>query len=50
MWLNPEPRNSWGFGDSEMARYLPHCTFAASVRSLGELRHAIERLARAITR
>ncbi|GAB5549997.1 MAG: VWA domain-containing protein [Sandaracinaceae bacterium] len=50
VWLNPEPRNSWGFGDSEMARYLPHCTFAASVRSLGELRHAIERLARAITR
>lgn len=50
VWLNPEPRNSWGFGDSEMERYLPHCTFAASVRTLAQLRAAVERLARAIAR
>jgi uncharacterized protein with von Willebrand factor type A (vWA) domain len=45
VWLNPEPRPSWGFGDSEMKRYLPLCSFAASVRSLEELREAVERFA-----
>ncbi len=50
VWLNPEPRASWGFGDSEMKRYLHFCTFAASVRSLAELRAAVERLATVVTR
>jgi hypothetical protein len=50
VWLNPEPRGSWGFGDSEMDRYAPFCTFTASVRSLGELRAAVERLAAVVGR
>lgn len=50
VWLNPEPRASWGFGDSEMHRYLPWCTFAAPVRSLRELREAVERLASVVSR
>lgn len=50
IWLNNEPRASWGFGDSEMRRYLPFCTFAAPVRSLGELREAIEKLAAVVSR
>ncbi|MEZ4336462.1 MAG: VWA domain-containing protein [Sandaracinaceae bacterium] len=50
VWLNPEPRPSWGVGDSEMARYLPFCTFAAPVRTLSELRDAVARLASTISR
>ncbi|MBX3276003.1 MAG: VWA domain-containing protein [Sandaracinaceae bacterium] len=50
VWLNPEPRASWGVGDSEMAGYLPHCTFAAPARTLGELRDAVTRLAGALAR
>lgn len=50
VWLNPEPRASWGFGDSEMGRYEPWCDFAASVRSLHELRAAVERLAATLGR
>jgi uncharacterized protein with von Willebrand factor type A (vWA) domain len=50
IWLNPEPRASWGFGDSEMLRYLPFCTFAAPVRSLSELRDAVDRLATVVSR
>jgi uncharacterized protein with von Willebrand factor type A (vWA) domain len=50
VWLNPEPRASWGFGDSEMHRYLPWCALAASVRSLSELEHAVDRLATIVNR
>ena len=25
IWLNPESRGTWGFGDSEMERYSVHC-------------------------
>ena len=50
VWLNPEPEGSWGFGDSEMRSYHPWCSFVASVRSLGELRDAVERLATVATR
>lgn len=50
VWLNPEPRASWGFGDSEMHHYEPFCDFAASVRSLRELRTAMDRLTIAIGR
>ncbi len=50
VWLNPEPRASWGFGDSEMLRYLRWCALAAPVRSLSELREAVERLASVVHR
>ena len=50
VWLNPEPRPSWGLGDSEMERYIPFCVFAAPVRSLMELREAVTRLASIVAR
>ncbi|MCB9593633.1 MAG: VWA domain-containing protein [Sandaracinaceae bacterium] len=50
VWLNPEPRASWGVGDSEMQRYLPFITFSAPVRTLAELRVAVTRLASVVGR
>src|SRR5258706_247337 len=37
IWLCPEERHSWGFGDSEMPLYARHCHRVESVRSLDEL-------------
>ncbi len=50
LWLNPEPRASWGFGDSEMRCYAPWCAFTAPVSSLANLRRAIDRLASVVSR
>lgn len=44
IWLNPESRNRWGTGDSEMLRYLPACSRAWSCRNLGELERIVDRL------
>lgn len=44
IWLNPESRNRWGTGDSEMLRYLPACHRAWSCRNLGELERIVDRL------
>ena len=44
IWLNPESRNRWGTGDSEMLRYLPACTSAWSCRNPGELERIVDRL------
>lgn len=43
-WLNPESRGNWGFGDSEMFRYLPHITRAEVVGNLNDLVKAVDRL------
>ena len=40
-WLNPEPREQWQEGDSEMSRYAPVCT---QVRLCNRLEH-LERFA-----
>ncbi len=37
IWLCPEERHSWGFGDSEMPAYARHCHRVESVRSLDDL-------------
>ena len=37
IWLNPEPRESWGTGDSEMTRYAPHCFRVRRCSSLQDL-------------
>ncbi len=37
IWLNPENRMTWGFGDSEMDRYAPYCTFVEECRNLNQL-------------
>jgi hypothetical protein len=44
IWLNPENRMTWGFGDSEMDRYAPHCTVVDECRNLSQLYRVIDRL------
>jgi uncharacterized protein with von Willebrand factor type A (vWA) domain len=43
-WLNPEPRNLWGGGDSRMTSYEALCTDAISCRTLNDVRRFIETL------
>lgn len=42
IWLNPESRLTWGLGDSEMDRYLPHCDVAEECRNLKQLCRVID--------
>jgi uncharacterized protein with von Willebrand factor type A (vWA) domain len=44
LWLNPENKMTWGFGDSEMHRYAPHCTMVEECRNLNQLYRVIDRL------
>jgi uncharacterized protein with von Willebrand factor type A (vWA) domain len=44
IWLNPENRMTWGFGDSEMDRYLPHCDIVEECRNLNQLYKVIDRM------
>lgn len=44
IWLNPESRLTWGFGDSEMDRYLPYCDLVEECRNLNQLYRVIDRL------
>jgi uncharacterized protein with von Willebrand factor type A (vWA) domain len=44
IWLNPENRNTWGFGDSEMDRYSPHCDLVEECRNLNQLYRVVDRL------
>ncbi|MGY1743202.1 MULTISPECIES: VWA domain-containing protein [unclassified Blastococcus] len=44
-WLNPEPRESWGTGDSDIDRYAAHCDTVVECRTLRDLRAFAERLA-----
>jgi hypothetical protein len=44
IWLNPENRMTWGFGDSEMDHYAPHCSMVEECRNLNQLYHLIDRL------
>lgn len=46
IWLNPEARSSWGFGDSEMPRYAVHCDLARPCRSLHDLERMLDHLLR----
>lgn len=46
IWLNPESRNRWGSGDSEMKRYQPYCTWAEPCQSLSQLERFISHLLR----
>lgn len=36
-WLNPEPRDNWGLGDSDAARFAPYCTAMLECRNLVQL-------------
>jgi len=44
IWLNPESRLTWGFGDSEMDRYMPFCDVVEECRNLNQLYRVIDRL------
>ena len=44
VWLNPENRMTWGFGDSEMDRYAPYCGIVEECRNLNQLYRVIDRL------
>jgi uncharacterized protein len=44
IWLNPESRTTWGFGDSEMERYAPHCDMVEECRNLNQLYRVVDRL------
>jgi len=44
IWLNPESRATWGFGDSEMDRYAPFCDLVEECRNLNQLYRVVDRL------
>lgn len=44
IWLNPEPPNLWGTGDSDMLRYAPLCDRTFQVANLRQLATAIDQL------
>jgi hypothetical protein len=46
LWLSPEDRGTWGFGDSEMPRFARHADAIHVVRSIRDLGRAIDRIAR----
>jgi len=46
IWLNPEARSSWGYGDSEMLRYAVHCDLVRECRSLRDLERMLDDLLR----
>ena len=43
-WLSPESRASWGFGDSAMFAYEPHCDRVRTVTNLASLREVVAEL------
>lgn len=44
IWLNPERKMTWGFGDSEMDRYLPYCDLVEECCNLNQLYRVIDHL------
>lgn len=41
VWLNPENRMTWGFGDSEMTRYATFCTVIRQCATAQQLERAV---------
>jgi uncharacterized protein with von Willebrand factor type A (vWA) domain len=48
IWLNPEPRNSWNVGDSEMKKYSAYCHQADECNSLMHLERVVGNLLRSV--
>ncbi len=44
IWLNPESRLTWGFGDSEMDRYAPFCDTVEECRNLNQLYRVVDKM------
>lgn len=42
IWLNPESKMTWGYGDSVMDEYAGECTVAKEIRNLRQLVDVIE--------
>jgi hypothetical protein len=41
VWLNPEGRFAWGFGDSEMPRYATYCSVVRQCATARQLERAV---------
>lgn len=46
VWLVPEDRGTWGFGDSQIPRYARHADAMLPARSLRDLQRAVDRILR----
>lgn len=44
IWLNPESRQAWGTGDSDMLRYQSACHFASECNNLKQLERVVDQL------
>ena len=44
LWLNPEALAAWGFGDSAMREYQPHCDRVVVAHDLDTLHRVIDDL------
>jgi uncharacterized protein with von Willebrand factor type A (vWA) domain len=44
IWINPESRNQWGTGDSDMWKYVPYCDDILRASTLNELTAAVDQL------
>ncbi len=44
LWLNPEARENWGEGDSEMLRFAPYCSRVTRCNSVTDLERFAETL------
>jgi uncharacterized protein with von Willebrand factor type A (vWA) domain len=44
VWLNPESPSAWGFGDSVMNKYAPHCDVVEECRNLRQLSKIVDRI------
>lgn len=44
IWLNPEPHNTWGLGDSVTHVYIPYCNIFEEVRTTRQIYEAARKL------
>jgi uncharacterized protein with von Willebrand factor type A (vWA) domain len=44
VWLNPEGRTAWGFGDSEMTRYATFCSVVRQCATARQLERAVSNI------
>jgi uncharacterized protein len=44
VWLNPEGRMAWGWGDSEMPRYAPFCSVVRQCATAKQLERAVSEI------
>jgi uncharacterized protein with von Willebrand factor type A (vWA) domain len=49
IWLNPESRQAWGTGDSEMLRYATACHYTATCGNLKQLERVVDQLLKSLS-